>query len=151
MRALAFCRDLSYINNIDLLWEGLVFLSFCLHTASVQCFQDKPAISFDGSPPPNFLPFQHGRPVSGPPEARSPAVPEACAFLHGSQQWGPGWRTSSPLQHPNPSPCSSPTVSEGAGTGESPYSCHCRCMGWQMAVQVQARLQETEVGQRTLK
>lgn len=81
-----------------------------------------------------------------PLEARSLAVPEARAFPHGSRQWGPGWRAPSPLQYPNPSPCSPQMVSEGASTGESPYSCHHRCAGWQMAVRVHAWLKKTEVG-----
>lgn len=85
MCALVFCKDLSYITNIDLPWEDLVFLSFRLHTASVQHFQNKPAISFDSSPPPNCLFFQHVRNSHiQPPEARSLPVLEVRAFLHGT-------------------------------------------------------------------
>lgn len=85
MCALVFCKDLSYINNIDLPWEDLVFLSFHLHTASVQHFQNKPAISFDSSPPPNCLFFQHVRNSHiQPPEAQSLPVLEVRAFLHGT-------------------------------------------------------------------
>lgn len=61
MCALAFCKDLHYVNNIDLLWKDLAFLSFCLHTTSVQHFQNETFYSFDGSLFPNFLLFQHGR------------------------------------------------------------------------------------------
>lgn len=86
MCTLVFCKDLSYINNIDLPWEDLVFLSFHLHTASVQRFQNKPAISFDSSPPLNFLFFQHVRNSHiQPPEARSLAMLEVLAFLRGSR------------------------------------------------------------------
>jgi len=124
-RALAFCEDASYINNIDLLWEELVFLSFRLHTTYLWCFQNKPSTSFDSSPPPDFLLFQHrGTPIKLP-EEQSVAVPEARAFQHGPQRRGPGWWAPPPLQNPNI--LLQPL--EGASTGESPYSCRRRCAG----------------------
>lgn len=61
MCALAFCKHLHYTNNIDLLWEDLVFLSFCLHTTSAQHLQNETFYTFDSSLLPNFLLFQHGR------------------------------------------------------------------------------------------
>lgn len=101
--ALAFQEGLSYINSIDLLREDGVFLSFCLHIASIQCFQHKATISFDSCQPPNFLLFWHVRHLCQATCSMDSVYPAGVGFLARHPRVGtlpmaaPPWQGAAPM------------------------------------------------------